>query len=281
MKEKLSSLSSPFRHVCAPSSSSSSSTSWHFLFASLRPKHRIHQHTLRLGTHKSFCTASSHDALLSEQARMVRHKPLRRLSTGTVRPLVVACMPLKSNANVSSIARVASNCAVQHLVCCGQARLLGPIVRQARLQQQPEEEQKRKKGKKKGPRAEEEEAEEAEEAQAEAEAREEESNEKRAGVDNNWFIVKNGLKHTLLDYKRQGYKLIGLEQTNNSQDIHGFAFPRKMVLVVGNEASGISEEILAMMDAVVEIPVWGLPYSYNVATSTAMALYEYCRQHPS
>ncbi|KAL6079332.1 TrmH family RNA methyltransferase [Balamuthia mandrillaris] len=276
MKEK---ISSPFRHACASSSSSSSSffTSWHFLFASLRPKHRIHHHTLRLtGTHKSFCTASSNDALLPEEARMVRHKPLRRLSTGTVRPLVVACMPLKSNANVSSIARVASNCAVQHLVCCGQARLLGPIVRQARLQQQPEEEQKRKKGKKRGSRAEEEE--EAEEEHKEAE---EESNEKRASVDNNWFLVKNGLKHTLLDYKRQGYKLIGLEQTNNSQDIHGFAFPRKMVLVVGNEASGISEEILAMMDAVVEIPVWGLPYSYNVATSTAMALYEYCRQHPS
>jgi tRNA G18 (ribose-2'-O)-methylase SpoU len=32
---------------------------------------------------------------------------------------------------------------------------------------------------------------------------------------------------------------------------------------------------------VVEIPVYGLPYSYNVATATAMALYEFCRQYPS
>ena len=30
----------------------------------------------------------------------------------------------------------------------------------------------------------------------------------------------------------------------------------------------------------VEIPVWGLPYAYNVANATAMALYEYCRQFP-
>ena len=37
----------------------------------------------------------------------------------------------------------------------------------------------------------------------------------------------------------------------------------------------------AMLDDVVEIPVWGMPYSYNVATATAMALYEYCRQYPA
>ena len=34
-------------------------------------------------------------------------------------------------------------------------------------------------------------------------------------------------------------------------------------------------------DDVVEIPVYGLPHAYNVATATAMALYEYCRQYPS
>ncbi|MEM1304885.1 MAG: TrmH family RNA methyltransferase, partial [Planctomycetota bacterium] len=28
-------------------------------------------------------------------------------------------------------------------------------------------------------------------------------------------------------------------------------------------------------------PVWGLPHSYNVATATCMALYEYCRQFPA
>ena len=38
--------------------------------------------------------------------------------------------------------------------------------------------------------------------------------------------------------------------------------------------------VLRMLDDVVEIPVYGLPHSYNVATATAMALYEYCRQFP-
>jgi tRNA G18 (ribose-2'-O)-methylase SpoU len=30
---------------------------------------------------------------------------------------------------------------------------------------------------------------------------------------------------------------------------------------------------------VVEIPVYGLPYSFNAATATSMAIYEYCRQY--
>jgi tRNA G18 (ribose-2'-O)-methylase SpoU len=47
---------------------------------------------------------------------------------------------------------------------------------------------------------------------------------------------------------------------------------------VGNERTGLDAPSLALVDYVVEIPVFGLPYSHNVATATAIALYEYCRQ---
>jgi tRNA G18 (ribose-2'-O)-methylase SpoU len=62
--------------------------------------------------------------------------------------------------------------------------------------------------------------------------------------------------------------------------LHEYSFLRRSVLVVGNERAGLADDILAELDDVVEIPVWGLPYSYNVATAAAMALYEYCRQFP-
>ena len=52
------------------------------------------------------------------------------------------------------------------------------------------------------------------------------------------------------------------------------------MIVVGNERLGIPDDALAILDDVVEIPVWGLPYSYNAATATSMVLYEYCRQFP-
>ncbi len=45
-------------------------------------------------------------------------------------------------------------------------------------------------------------------------------------------------------------------------------------------ALGLAEEELAVVEQVVEIPVFGRPFAYNVHTAVAMAVYEYCRQYP-
>ena len=79
----------------------------------------------------------------------------------------------------------------------------------------------------------------------------------------------------------EGYRLVGLEQTSGACSLYQFSFARQSALVVGNERSGITEEVLKLLDDVVEIPVYGLPYSHNAATATAIALYEYCRQFPN
>lgn len=92
--------------------------------------------------------------------------------------------------------------------------------------------------------------------------------------------VHRTLPPVLKSLREEGYTLIGLEQTDRSANLHTFAFPRKTALVVGNERLGLNEEELRFCHACVEIPVWGLPHSYNVATSAAMALYEYCKQYP-
>jgi tRNA G18 (ribose-2'-O)-methylase SpoU len=89
------------------------------------------------------------------------------------------------------------------------------------------------------------------------------------------------LAPVLISLRRDGYTVVGLEQTTNSTSLHEYAFPRRTALVIGNERLGLSEEELAHVDACVEIPVWGVPHSYNVATATAMALYEYCKQFPT
>ncbi|MBK94471.1 MAG: RNA methyltransferase [Planctomycetaceae bacterium] len=95
------------------------------------------------------------------------------------------------------------------------------------------------------------------------------------------FQVRRSLLPVLKKLKTEGYPLIGLEQTSNSANIHEFRFPRKCVLVIGHERHGIKHDVLEILDATVEIPVWGMPYSYNAATATTMALYEYCRQYPN
>ena len=70
----------------------------------------------------------------------------------------------------------------------------------------------------------------------------------------------------LKELKAEGYTLVGLEQATNSVSLHDYRFPRRTALVLGNERLGLTDEELKLVDVVVEIPVWGLPYAYNVAT---------------
>lgn len=50
------------------------------------------------------------------------------------------------------------------------------------------------------------------------------------------------------------------------------------VLVLGREKEGIPPEVIAMLDATVEIPQLGVVRSLNVHVSGAIAMYEYAKQ---
>lgn len=92
---------------------------------------------------------------------------------------------------------------------------------------------------------------------------------------------RRSLPPVLKELHAEGYQLVGLEQASNSVSLYNFPFQRRTVLVIGHERLGMEPESLALLHRVVEIPVYGMPYSHNVATATAMALYEYCRQFPT
>lgn len=79
----------------------------------------------------------------------------------------------------------------------------------------------------------------------------------------------------------EGYRLVALEQTDRSESLFTFSFPRETVLVIGHERLGLSAELLSACHDFVEIPVYGAPASYNIVTATTMAVYEYCRQFPT
>ncbi len=80
--------------------------------------------------------------------------------------------------------------------------------------------------------------------------------------------------------RQQGYSCVGLEQTTNSSLLYDYRFERKTALIIGSEREGLSQEVLDRLQAVVEIPVYGQPASFNVVTAATMAVYEYCRQFP-
>ena len=158
----------------------------------------------------------------------VRHKTPRELSHP--RGLILACASLRSNVNLSRIARAAGCCAVTRIVYAGKPKLDPKIARDA--------------------------------------------------ADTIAVESHRSLVPVLKKLREEGYTRVGLEQTTNSTDLHHYLFDRNTALVIGNERLGLTDDVLAELDAVVEIPVWGMPYSYNVATATVMAMYEYCRQYP-
>lgn len=102
----------------------------------------------------------------------------------------------------------------------------------------------------------------------------------RDGADFVEIEIHRTLPSPLAKLSAEGFQIVGLEQTTDSTSIFDYAWVRKTVLVLGNERGGLDPEILKMLDASVEIPVYGKPDSHNVATAAAMALYEYCRQWP-
>ncbi len=157
-----------------------------------------------------------------------RHQPAIPLERP--RELIVACPPMRSNVNLSRIVRAAGCCGVRRMICCGTAKVVGKIARDA-------------------------------ESAVEIE-------------------IHRTLPPVLRRLREEGYLLVGLEQTTRSQSLFDFAFPRRTVLVVGNERLGIEPEVLQLLDHTVEIPVYGLPYAHNAATAAAIALYEFCRQYP-
>lgn len=78
----------------------------------------------------------------------------------------------------------------------------------------------------------------------------------------------------LAEMKVNGFQLVASALTNDSISLCDFVPEENLILVVGNEAKGVSEEIIQMADAVVKIPMAGSAESLNVAAAAAILMYE-------
>ncbi|MBA0744267.1 hypothetical protein Gogos_006902 [Gossypium gossypioides] len=91
-------------------------------------------------------------------------------------------------------------------------------------------------------------------------------------------VPVNSVKQFLEKKKREGFSILGLEQTANSLPLDQYIYPKKTVLVLGREKEGIPVDIIHVLDACIEIPQLGVVRSLNVHVSGAIALWEYTRQ---
>ncbi len=79
--------------------------------------------------------------------------------------------------------------------------------------------------------------------------------------------------------KKRNTTVVGLEVTDISKPFYHIQYPAPVCLVVGNEALGISREVLEMVDEIVEIPMWGFKNSVNVAVAFGVVVFEVVRQY--
>ena len=87
-----------------------------------------------------------------------------------------------------------------------------------------------------------------------------------------WEYQKR-IRSVISNLKKDGFRIIALEQTSDAKDLKSLPKPEKFAVIVGNEITGVSKEALNASDVVAEIPMLGSKESLNVSVATGVALF--------
>jgi tRNA G18 (ribose-2'-O)-methylase SpoU len=90
-----------------------------------------------------------------------------------------------------------------------------------------------------------------------------------------WEYLKDP-KEIILKMKKEGVKICALELTTKSLPYYQIVkndFP--LCLIVGNEITGVSQELIDLCDFSIEIPQYGIKQSLNVAVAYGISIFEF------
>jgi tRNA G18 (ribose-2'-O)-methylase SpoU len=87
-----------------------------------------------------------------------------------------------------------------------------------------------------------------------------------------WEYRRN-VRELLKELKTRGYQIVFLEQLAESIPYQDFFPSGPLCLVLGNEVSGVSEELLALCDRTIEIEMDGAKNSLNVSVAFGVVAY--------
>ncbi|MCI8760711.1 MAG: RNA methyltransferase [Clostridia bacterium] len=90
------------------------------------------------------------------------------------------------------------------------------------------------------------------------------------------IIECENLKQTLKEIKKHKFKVV-VSSLQAQDTIYDIKYNKKVV-IIGNEANGVEQEIQALADEKVKIPMLGKTESLNASVATGIILYEYVRQ---
>lgn len=84
---------------------------------------------------------------------------------------------------------------------------------------------------------------------------------------------KRNITELIKELREEGVQVVALEQSPRAVPLHTFIPQKQIALIVGNEVEGVTEDILSLCDAVIEIPMKGTKESLNVSNAGAIALW--------
>lgn len=86
-----------------------------------------------------------------------------------------------------------------------------------------------------------------------------------------WEEIKQP-KKLVEKLKQDGFKVVSIEQSENSMDYKKVKLSKKTLFIIGNEVSGVEAWFLDNSDTVAEIPMLGEKESLNVSVAFAVAV---------
>ncbi len=87
-----------------------------------------------------------------------------------------------------------------------------------------------------------------------------------------WEYAKQ-TSRLLKKLKKEGYNIVGLEQSKRSQNIFDFKPTFPLALVVGNEKTGLPKSWQTLCDNLIDIPMRGKKNSLNVSVAGGITMY--------
>lgn len=90
-------------------------------------------------------------------------------------------------------------------------------------------------------------------------------------------VITDVSYEAIADCKNYGYELYGGALCDNTIDYRDADMKKPTVIIVGNEANGISKQVLDLCQAV-KIPILGKAESLNAGVAAAILMYELVRQ---
>jgi len=83
---------------------------------------------------------------------------------------------------------------------------------------------------------------------------------------------------TILEFERNlrtDYSFIGFENIKGSVPLETFEWPKNPLMIFGEEGIGLTKEMMALCDVIVEIKQIGSVRSLNAACASAIAMYDF------